>query len=744
VRKSKAETRIPQLEDIHTMISESPSKSKRVAVYGMPGAGKTQLMLKAASDFHEVNPICNIFYIDASRSESLVQGFQVIHALLNLHHEPRQAVMIEKVKDWLTRCYPGGWMLLVDNVVSTRIIQQHLPAGDSGIILFTMRDELAAMSLATAGKLELACMDTNDAVDLILKTANIEKSTASDDQLKHAAELGHEVGGLPLALDQSATCIYQRQWSLPEYLDILRYEKTTTLRATPNADTPTVYDVFALALMNLDPVAAVLLKLLVYLDWHNIPTALLKVGAQNIQCLRPPLNVTTSSHKSSKRGCVYAIRAATRMLCHLYNSNGSYSDTTEPPQHSSGIYTSESCAPLRQLFSCSEEIENAISNLRAAALIGKSDGNICIHDLVYQMTLDRIEESERPLFAKLAVLLCVRYFPATERITDPESWKECAEVSTHALVSLRNIKNLRVSLGETHHLQSQLALYYDVRARHDEALDLFWDSLDGFNLIYGPEHQSTLNTMRSIGDVFFHQACHDEMLEWYGQGPDSEMGVHGNANRQSRQAIDMAAVTRSQKQHKEALLHINDDPPRPRTADSEGVSSSQTRFAHALQWYSQALRVSEKVHGENDPFTMRCLRNTVTILLRQKQYKQAEILLKPTLDRARLNVHPSAASTFGTMFYLQDRYDEALEWYMYALEGYKMSCGSSHPQALVSFYNVASAHLGKENYKEAREKFEIAVVGQRKVLGLEHPDTVKTEKAITYTEEIMAAHDSKE
>jgi tetratricopeptide (TPR) repeat protein len=96
------------------------------------------------------------------------------------------------------------------------------------------------------------------------------------------------------------------------------------------------------------------------------------------------------------------------------------------------------------------------------------------------------------------------------------------------------------------------------------------------------------------------------------------------------------------------------------------------------------------------------------------------------------------------MFYLQDRYEEALKWYMQALEGYKMSCGSSHPQALVSFYNVASAHLGNENYKEAREKFEIAVVGQRKVLGLEHPDTVKTEKAITYTEEIMAAHDSKE
>lgn len=726
------------------MLSTSESRSKRVAVYGIPGGGKSQLILQFAKYIHEFNPDCNVFHIDATNRESLVQGFQVIHALLQLPHESRQDIMTEMVKNWLTRCYPGGWLLLVDNVVSIGLVQQFLPAGDSGIILFTMRDEIAAKSLGGGGTLELSCMDTNESVDLILKGADIDPSTASANEFEQAAALGRELGGLPLALDQSATCIYYRRWSLSEYLDLLRREKVKALTVKSIAGSKTVHEVFTLALMNLDPVSVILLKLIVHLDWHNIPTALLKAGTQKIKLVPPAPDVTTSFQKSTMRGCICGgIRAATRRLFHQSSSDGSCLDTTEPPLQSGCGHISCSSPTIRQLFCSSEELEKAISNLHAAALVNrKQDASIWLHDLVYEMIMDLLEESERRQFAKLAVTLCDCYFPASEIIKDPVSWVECEAASCHAITSMRNIKEIGVVLGQTYHLQSKVALYYHSRARYTEAMNLFRAALNGFRAMCGAQHPFTLDTERNIGDVYFHLACKYEMEEWFGEGQDTENGVHGNHHRPRQQTINIATVTRSRERHDAALQNMDNTIHRPRSTDTTILPTSQERFAQALWFYRRALKGSEKVNGRKSPFTVRCLRNTVSVLLRQGKYQQARELLEPVLKGLQSSDDPWAAPTIAIMgngFYLQNKFEEALEWYKRALGGYKRSCGENHPQTFVGIYNVATALLGQDKYMEALEQFHVAVDGQRQTLGADHPDTIKTERAMILTKELMKA-----
>lgn len=93
----------------------------------------------------------------------------------------------------------------------------------------------------------------------------------------------------------------------------------------------------------------------------------------------------------------------------------------------------------------------------------------------------------------------------------------------------------------------------------------------------------------------------------------------------------------------------------------------------------------------------------------------------------------------GNGFYLQNKFEEALEWYKRALGGYKRSCGENHPQTFVGIYNVATALLGQDKYMEALEQFHVAVDGQRQTLGADHPDTIKTEKAMILTKELMKA-----
>jgi hypothetical protein len=497
--------RTQQLDDIRTIIadsqSNSPSDSKRVAVYGMPGAGKSQLLLKFAKDHKAANPECNVFHVDATERETLHQGFEVMYALLSLPRESRQGIIIEVVKDWLTK--NRGWLLLVDNVFSSNVVKHFLPAGDSGTILFTMRDELAARMLGTSGKLELASMNTEESVELILKSAGMDLSTVSPYDRERAAELGKEVGGLPLALDQSATCLSHRRWSLSKYVDLLRREKVETLKLNPSAESSNFYDTFTLTLKLVDPVAVALLMLMAHLDHHNIPMKLLEAAiGENFSVL--------DGHTFSR------LKLSVKSLLRRFRIEKGYTvqqprDTSISAKHAN---TLESRQLLHRLFSSSEELENAVSNLSTSALIGrKQGGNIWLHDLVYEISLNLIDVPERSLFSNVAVKLCNLLFPSD--VKTPENWGTCEETSTHVLMSLRQAEKQGMEIEEMYRLQYNLAFYYKERARYDDALKFYNASLDGYGKLLGSEHQQTLNVVNGMAIVFRNQGRYDEALEWY-------------------------------------------------------------------------------------------------------------------------------------------------------------------------------------------------------------------------------------
>ncbi|KAF3934331.1 hypothetical protein ABW19_dt0209538 [Dactylella cylindrospora] len=76
----------------------------------------------------------------------------------------------------------------------------------------------------------------------------------------------------------------------------------------------------------------------------------------------------------------------------------------------------------------------------------------------------------------------------------------------------------------------------------------------------------------------------------------------------------------------------------------------------------------------------------------------------------------------------QGRYQEALEWYQRALEGYK-ALGDEHPYTLGTIINnIASVFNRRGRYQEALEWYQRALDGKKKVLGDEHPSTLITAK----------------
>jgi Cdc6-like AAA superfamily ATPase len=200
---------------------------KRIAIHGMPGVGKTQLVLQLSNEWRKLHPECHVFFVDAAENENLVQGFQRMHRLLRLAREQHQDIIIEGVKQWLVQ--HTNWLLLIDNVVRTDIIRPFLPAGGDGCIVFTSRSEGCARNLGTTGRLHLVPFTGEEAAVMLFKAIDVNMDTASEQSRNNAQEIGILLGGLPIALEGSAALIADRNWTLSTLVDKLRSSKSETL-----------------------------------------------------------------------------------------------------------------------------------------------------------------------------------------------------------------------------------------------------------------------------------------------------------------------------------------------------------------------------------------------------------------------------------------------------------------------------------------------------------------------------------
>jgi hypothetical protein len=235
--------------------NENRTSYRRAAIYGLPGVGKTQLALKYASE-HRTD-YSAIFFVSASTEVTLRQGYERIVALLDLPEILRADsdvnVKVAAARSWLenSRSRDGrGWLLIVDNVhpeklkaedvnsdgparldeeraTVDRINADFLPREGltpQGTIIFTTRNLEAAERLVgcTANLcLEVVEMKPTEAVQLLLRVSG-QSNDASDGLAERVA---NELGNLPLAIDQAASCMKKFGVDLEALLGYLRTEE---------------------------------------------------------------------------------------------------------------------------------------------------------------------------------------------------------------------------------------------------------------------------------------------------------------------------------------------------------------------------------------------------------------------------------------------------------------------------------------------------------------------------------------
>lgn len=225
--------RTEELEYLHRIFNDtSQTEPTRCAIHGMPGLGKTQLVLRFAKISFEQQRFLSVFWISATTVEKINQGFSKILDLVGHPDKsnPLQSARLISTRRWLEE--HKSWLLIIDNVDSSTVgfLRDHLPRhSPDGCILFTTRSEQIAKSVASAAGrqqhiLSLRPPDLKSSMDLLLSEAGVNSADMSETSTSKAGHIVKLVGCLPLAISQAASFMSESFITLDDLLELYRGE----------------------------------------------------------------------------------------------------------------------------------------------------------------------------------------------------------------------------------------------------------------------------------------------------------------------------------------------------------------------------------------------------------------------------------------------------------------------------------------------------------------------------------------
>ncbi|KAJ7875228.1 P-loop containing nucleoside triphosphate hydrolase protein, partial [Mycena leptocephala] len=246
-------------DDMNHFFTQEFQKQHIYLLYGLGGAGKTQIGLKFISDS---SCFTDKFFLDASSTVTIETSLKNIATMKNVGSSSQDALK------WLANT-PQDWLLFYDNADDPKInLHRFLPWCDHGNIIITSRNpELRVYAGAHS---TVSDMDQADAVALLLKSAAQPILPANE---KIATEIVKELWYLPLAIAQAGAFISQ-SGALDSYLDIYTKNRAQLLsqKSAQSHDDYvwTVYTTWQMSVDQLSQPAAMFLQLCSFLHRDGI------------------------------------------------------------------------------------------------------------------------------------------------------------------------------------------------------------------------------------------------------------------------------------------------------------------------------------------------------------------------------------------------------------------------------------------------------------------------------------------
>jgi Tetratricopeptide repeat len=639
-----------------------------VTLCGLGGAGKTSIAVEYAH--RHVTRMGLVWQFPAEDPAVLLAEFGRLADLLGAQDPFAPADPVALVHAMLA-AYDAPWLLVFDNAPDRKTVQRFLPPTGNGRILVTSQSALWPPDQV----LNVPMLDAKTAAEFLT-------ARTGDPDIEAAIELGGDLDGLPLALEQVGAYVQATGESLSEYRRLFRQRMAELLaRGEPIGYDGTVHTTWTLAFSRLDPGAAGLLRLLACCAPEEIPLRLL---------MRPSVGLT------EKLG--------------------------------------QDVAPvLLPLIDDSLVLGDAVTALRRYSLIAPvGEGLVQIHRLVQAVTINQMPAGLEAQWRQASAALIEAALPDDASL--PDTWPVCAVLLSHARVVLtedsvgmgkiaeyigsygspiagRELqstvaaarkRNLGPEHPDTLAAYGELAFWTGVAGNPAGARDQYAALLPVIERVTGAEHKSTLSARSSLA-------------RWTGEA--------GNPEAARDQFASLLHILER--------IHDPDDPSllvnRARLAGCTGEAGDPVA---ARDQYAALLPAIERVCGAEHPSTLAARGNlagwTGAAGDPASARDQFAALVRDD-ERVYGTEHPSSLVSRGNLAHYTGEAGNpgaARNLYAALLPVIEEVCGPEHPYTLNDRVSLANWTGAAGDPTGARDQLiELLPVIER-VYGLEHPDTL--------------------
>lgn len=654
------------------------------AICGLGGVGKTQIAIQYA--YLHRNQYTAVFWANAASYTSLVNDYVAIAKLLNLPEKDAKEhdAIINAVKNWLSE--NGGWLLIFDNADRPDVVKPFFPRHLAGHVLLTSRAQ-DFQTLGIARPIAIDVMSPEEAVLFLLDRTG--RAAAESAERRAACDLAHELGYLPLALEQAAAFLSAKQSRFQDYLTSYRKRRLELLeREKPGrGDYPfsvaTTWEMNFREVEKCSPVAAELLRLSAFLAPDSIPVELLRMASAD---LGPVISTALRDAKNDP------------------------------------VAVDEHLEPLTKYSLISRNIDAY---------------SYTIHRLVQEITQHELSTNDQRLWAERTVRAVDTAFPTPEFLV----WPVCNRLLPHAFTVFALISQWSFDFDEGGHLCSQVATYLMARSRYKEAEHLFSNALAIRGKALGPDHHSVGTVYGNLAEAYRFQGRYEEAATANEKAQEILIKTLGADNPDLITLVNnLGGIRKYQGKYDEAeALYLRSLSIREQALGRDDVDVAQSlnnlgglyieqgRHVEAGAMYAHALAIRRKKLGDSHPLVGQSLNNMGLAMYKLSRNAEARSFWEqalPVRERALGPEHPDVAETLanlGTLCSHEGRKEEGIALLRRALAIKEKTYGHKHPSVAINLINLSSIYRELNDYTEAESLLTRALLALEETVGAEHP-----------------------
>ncbi|KAJ7300706.1 hypothetical protein DFH08DRAFT_725072, partial [Mycena albidolilacea] len=737
------------LDKMHSFFTSDVGIQHIYVLYGLGGAGKTQITLKFINK--SSSRFSDTFFIDASTIATIDTGLKNIAVVKGSGDSLQDGLL------WLASRVEE-WLLVFDNTDDPSInLNDFIPQCNHGNIIITSRNP----GLRVHGSHSpVSDMEEEDAVALLLKSAAQAATTGT---MLTATEIVKALHYLPLAIVQAGSFISKSQ-DLDGYLTLYTKNQARLLSEMP-AQTHdhyarTVYTTWQMSFDQLTQPAAMFLQYCSFLHHNGIPE---QIGEwDSLQFFNMTNEVQAYSLISID---------ADKKLFSIHPLVHAWGQTTGNPEKylsnmGSILGMALSARPqydiqLRSLAIC-PHVELVLQMDAEVALVFKEQYGLILWEAgkykQYEKLLEGVLEKQKQVLGD--------NHPDTLRTMGNLAWtySDLGEHQKSKELNLTVLEKRKQVLGDTHPhtllTMGNLAWTYSDLGEHQKAKELDLNVLEKQKQVLGDNHSDTLRTMGNLANTYSNLGEHQKAKELILTVLETQKQVLGDDHPQTLLTMGNLAWTYSELGEHQKAKELNltvlekrkqvlgDNHP-----DTLFTMGNLARTYSELGEHQKAkelnLTVLEKrkqVLGDNHPDTLLTMSNLASTCSDLGEHQKAKELKATVLEEQKQVLgdnHPHILLTIGNLASTYSdlgQHQKAKELKATVLEKQKQVLGNNHPRTLLTMGNLARTYSDLGEHQMAKELKATVLEKQKQVLGDNHPHTLHTMGNLAKTYSDLGEH----